>query len=90
VLHAIEWSRSETPRPTPGNNTGPGGWLHYLVLHDAYVDGRPNKQIMQRYHLSESTFHRARRKAVDTLAFDLHERFLRRKPTSTQVELQSH
>lgn len=51
-----------------------GGWLHYLVLHEAYVQGRPNKQIMQRYYVSESTFHRARRSAVDTIAFDLHQR----------------
>lgn len=61
-------------RPTPGNSAGPGGWLHYLVLHEAYVEGRPNKQIMQRYHLSEGTFHRARRRAIDVLAMDLQQR----------------
>ena len=47
-----------------------GGWLHYLVLREAYVDGRPNKQIMQRYALSEGTFHRARRRAIDAVASD--------------------
>jgi hypothetical protein len=58
-------------RPTPGSSAGPGGWLHYLVLHEAYVEGRPNKQIMQRYLLSEGTFHRARRRAIDAVASDL-------------------
>jgi hypothetical protein len=64
----------DAPRPTPGNSAGPGGWLHYLVLHEAYVDGRLNKQIMQRYHLSEGTFHRARRRAIDAVTLDLHQR----------------
>jgi hypothetical protein len=64
----------DAPRPTPGNSAGPGGWLHYLVLHEAYVDGRPNKQIMQRYHLSEGTFHRARRRAIDAVTLDLYQR----------------
>jgi hypothetical protein len=78
LLQAIERLRPESPRPTPGASSGPGGWMHYLVLHEAYVVGRPNKQIMQRYYLSESTFHRARRAAVDTLVRDLQERMLRR------------
>ena len=51
-----------------------GGWLHYLVLKEVYVDGRPNKQIMQRYALSEGTFHRARRRAIDAIASDLASR----------------
>ena len=50
------------------------GWLHRLVLHEAYVEDRPNQQVMQRYHLSESTFHRARRAAVAAVALDLSER----------------
>jgi hypothetical protein len=61
-------------RPTPGSSAGPGGWLHHLVLHEAYVEGRPNKQIMQRYQLSEGTFHRARRRAIDAVAGYLSER----------------
>ena len=47
------------------------------MLYEAYVDGRHNKEIMQRYYLSESTFHRARRSAVNSLAADLHERLIR-------------
>jgi hypothetical protein len=75
LIEAIERLRPPSgPRPDPGNSMGAGGWLHYLVLHEAYVQGRPNKQIMQRYYISESSFHRARRRAVDTVAFDLHQR----------------
>jgi hypothetical protein len=44
------------------------------VLKEAYVDGRPNKQIMQRYALSEGTFHRARRRAIDAIASDVASR----------------
>ncbi len=67
-------------RPSPGSPAGPGGWLHYIVLHEAYVEGRPNKQVMQRYQLSESTFHRARRRAIDALADDLCDRWQARPP----------
>jgi hypothetical protein len=77
LVQAIERLRPSTPRPTPGNSAGPGGWLHYLVLYEAYVDGRHNKEIMQRYYLSESTFHRARRSAVNSIAADLQARVLR-------------
>lgn len=81
LVQAIERLRPSTPRPTPGNSAGPGGWLHYLVLYEAYVDGRHNKEIMQRYYLSESTFHRARRSAVNSIAADLHARLQRRPDT---------
>jgi len=70
---AIERLRPSGARPSPGSSVV-GGWLHYLVLKEAYVDGRPNKQIMQRYALSEGTFHRARRRAIDALAGDVASR----------------
>jgi hypothetical protein len=70
---AIERLRPVGARPSPGSSAV-GGWLHYLVLKEAYVDGRPNKQIMQRYALSEGTFHRARRRAIDAVAADLASR----------------
>jgi hypothetical protein len=70
---AIERLRPPGARPTPGSSNV-GGWLHYLVLKEAYADGRPNKQIMQRYALSEGTFHRARRRAIDVLATEILER----------------
>lgn len=77
LAQAIERLRPPGPRPMPGTSAGASGWLHYLVLHEAYVEGRPNKQIMQRYRLSEGTFHRARRRAIDALALDLYQRSIR-------------
>jgi hypothetical protein len=74
---AITRLRPTGPRPAPGGSAGAAAWLHYLVLHEAYVEGRPNKQIMQRYLVSESTFHRARRRALDAVAEDLSERLQR-------------
>jgi hypothetical protein len=71
---AIGRLRPPGPRPTPGSQTGAGGWLHYLVLHEAYLEGRPNKQVMQRYLISESTFHRARRRAIDAVAEEFAQR----------------
>jgi hypothetical protein len=70
---AIERLRPAGARPSPGSSSI-GGWLHYLVLREAYLDGRPNKQIMQRYALSEGTFHRARRRAIDALTLELAQR----------------
>jgi hypothetical protein len=77
---AIERLRPSGARPNPGSGNV-GGWLHYLVLKEAYVDGRPNKQIMQRYMLSEGTFHRARRRAIDAVAADLAQTVA--QPTAT-------
>ncbi len=71
---AIARLRPAGARPNPGAHGAAGGWLHFLVLHEAYVEGRPNKEIMQRYVLSEGTFHRARRRAVDAVALDLYPR----------------
>ncbi|MBV9544380.1 MAG: hypothetical protein JOY61_08370, partial [Chloroflexi bacterium] len=70
---AIERLRPSGARPSPAGGVV-GGWLHYLVLREAYLDGRPNKQIMQRYTLSEGTFHRARRRAIDAITLDLAQR----------------
>jgi len=78
---AIERLRPPGARPAPGGGAL-GGWLHYLVLKEAYVDGRLNKQIMQRYALSEGTFHRARRRAIDAIAGDLAQRAASERPSS--------
>jgi hypothetical protein len=74
LTQAITRLRPPGARPAPGAHGGAGGWLHFLILHEAYVEGRPNKEIMQRYYLSEGTFNRARRRAIDALALDLYQR----------------
>jgi non-specific serine/threonine protein kinase len=72
LLQAIERLRPGTPRPAPPSSGG--GWLHYLILHESYVEERENKQIMLRYALAEGTYYRARRLAIDALADDLMQR----------------
>ena len=47
------------------------GHVRYVILYDEYVLGRPNNQIMTRYSISESTFHRYRREAIRALASEL-------------------
>ena len=83
LTQAIEQPRPPGARPTPASASGPGGWLHYLVLYEAYVDGRPNKQIMQGYCLSEGRLHRARRRAIDTLTVHLAQRKARCRSSVT-------
>jgi hypothetical protein len=78
LVRAVERLRPSGPRPTPGSDGRRGGWLPYLVLYEAYVETRPNKQIMQRYYVSEGTFHRTRRRAIDAVATDLYHRLLAR------------
>lgn len=48
-------------------------WYPFLVLHDAYVLGEPNRDIMSRLYISESTFNRTRRRAIRALAKALLE-----------------
>ena len=46
----------------------PRVWYSYVVLHDAYVEGVPNREIMARLYISEGTFNRTRRNALRGLA----------------------
>jgi len=43
-------------------------WYPYIILHDAYVKGHPNRDIMDRLYISEGTFNRTRRSAIRSLA----------------------
>ena len=52
----------------------PRVWYSYVVLHDAYVEGVPNREIMARLYISEGTFNRTRRNALRGLARLLLER----------------
>lgn len=59
-------------RLKPGDVAGPSaGTLQYQILFEEYVQGLPNKQIMLRHSISESTFHRNRREAIAVLAREL-------------------
>ena len=57
----------------PVQNPPPREWYAYLILRDAYVEERPNREIMLRLFISEGTFNRTRRSAIRSLARDLGE-----------------
>jgi hypothetical protein len=73
LMEAIEALRPPGPRP---KEPLPRLWYNYSVLHDAYVEGVPNREIMARLYISEGTFNRTRRNALRGLArlFLEHER----------------
>lgn len=57
--------------------------IQYHILHEEYVEDHPTKWILGKYAISESTFHRHRRQAIDCLAADLakqEERFAHEGP----------
>ena len=51
----------------------PREWHAYLVLYDAYVVGKPNRDIMSKLYISEGTFNRTRRAAIRSIARALEE-----------------
>jgi len=51
----------------------PREWHAYLILHDAYVEDMPNRDIMSHLYISEGTFNRTRRAAVRAVARALEE-----------------
>jgi len=70
ILDALEKLRppGEMPRePIPRQ------WYPYLILYNAYLDNKPNNEIMMRLYISEGTFNRTRRTAIRSLARVLSE-----------------
>jgi len=51
----------------------PREWHAYLILHDAYVSDKPNRDIMSKLYISEGTFNRTRRAAIRSIARALEE-----------------
>jgi hypothetical protein len=71
LIDSIESLRPAEKRPP---EPLPRVWYSYAVLHDAYVEGVPNREIMARLYISEGTFNRTRRNALRGLARLLSER----------------
>ena len=70
ILDALEKLRppGEMPRePIPRQ------WYPYLILYNAYLENKPNNEIMMRLYISEGTFNRTRRAAIRSLARVLSE-----------------
>ncbi|MCL4302656.1 MAG: GAF domain-containing protein [Anaerolineae bacterium] len=51
----------------------PAEWTAYLILHDAYLEDIPNREIMARLYISEGTFNRTRRAALRAVTRTLEE-----------------
>ena len=51
----------------------PRAWYQYITLHDAYVLGQLNRDIMSKLYISEGTFNRTRRRAIRGVAKALQE-----------------
>jgi hypothetical protein len=67
-IEAFRPAEKRPPEPLPRV------WYNHAVLHDAYVEGVPNREIMARLYISEGTFNRTRRNAIRGLARMLVEK----------------
>jgi hypothetical protein len=70
VVEALENMR---PGPVVPREPIPREWFPYVILHDAYVEGIQNRDIMSKLYISEGTFNRTRRSAIRSLARALAE-----------------
>jgi len=61
------------PPGEPPAELPPRIWYPYLIMRGAYVENTPNRQIMCRLYVSEGTFNRARRAAVQAIARHIQE-----------------
>lgn len=59
------------PGPQPSLPTRE--WHQYIILHDSYVLGELNRDIMAKLYIGEGTFNRARRRAIRGVARALKE-----------------
>ena len=48
-------------------------WHQYVILHDSYVLGKLNRDIMSKLYIGEGTFNRARRRAIRGVTRALEE-----------------
>lgn len=71
LREAIQSLRPEGERPPEPLSRE---WHNYVVLHDAYIKGVPNREVMARLYVSEGTFHRIRRHAIRGIARYLFEK----------------
>ena len=70
LAETIERLRPSGQKPTL---TSPREWHHYMILHEAYVMDRPNRDVMAELYISEGTFNRRRREAIEAVRRMLRE-----------------
>ncbi|MBM4465593.1 MAG: GAF domain-containing protein [Chloroflexi bacterium] len=66
---ALEKLKPPGPQPSPPTRE----WHQYVILHDSYVLGELNRDIMAKLYVGEGTFNRARRRAIRGVARALEE-----------------
>jgi hypothetical protein len=66
----LEKLQPETVYP---GELAPREWHPYLILHGAYIKDRPNRDIMSQLYISEGTFNRTRRSAIQSVTRVLQE-----------------
>jgi N-terminal 7TM region of histidine kinase len=81
ALRKILVESIERLKPEGASSNSPAA-LQYEILHEEYLEGLPNREILIRHSVSESTFHRNRREAIAAVARDMQERELRPVPTT--------
>jgi hypothetical protein len=65
LAESIDRLRPEGQRP---NLATPREWHHFMILHEAYIMERPNREVMAELYISEGTFNRRRREAIGAVA----------------------
>ena len=70
AVHAIVVKALGQLKPDHENPPNPLSreWYPYTILHEAYVNGIQNRDIMSKLYISEGTFNRTRRAAILSLA----------------------
>jgi hypothetical protein len=72
LTEALDELRPSTPLPK-GLQVPPREWHLYIILHDSYVEGETNRDIMSKLYISEGTFNRSRRRALRAVAKSVAE-----------------
>ncbi|MCL4560115.1 MAG: hypothetical protein M1281_05830 [Chloroflexi bacterium] len=67
ALRQLKPAQEDVPNPPPRS------WHPYIILWEAYVENRPNLEIMSRLYISEGTFNRTRKAAIFSVARLLEE-----------------
>ncbi len=72
LVQAVNKLRPDGAEPGP-HAIPPREWYQYVILHDAYLLGELNRDIMSKLYISEGTFNRTRRRAVRGVARALQD-----------------
>ncbi len=68
LLRTLERLRPPGAEPRGDSAAGHREWHAYLILWGSYVEGIPNRDMMNRLYISEGTYNRTRRQALRGLA----------------------